>query len=401
MAKVIAVNAGSSSLKFKLFDMPAEKVICSGLAEKIGHEDAIFTIKPTGKDKNETICSIPNHAVAVEMLLEALVEEGIVSSLDEIKGVGHRVVQGGEEFSHSEEITDKLERVIEELTPLAPLHNPANLVGYRAFKKALPRVKHVAVFDTAFHATMEAQDYMYPVPYEYYEKYAVRRYGAHGTSHLYVSQRCIEHLGNPEHSRIVTCHLGNGCSITAVKDGKSFKTSMGFTPLAGTVMGTRCGNIDPAIIAYLCEKLNVTAAEMSIIMNKKSGLLGISGISGDSRDIKKGIESEDPVVSERCDLAQKLQINSFVEIIASYITILGGCDAIVFTAGIGENDGDIRRMICEKLEPVFGTKLDANENKKRGEELLISSSDSKVKVFVIPTNEEVMIARDTAKLLNL
>ena len=400
MSKIMAVNAGSSSLKFQLILMPEEEVVTSGQVERIGYEDAIFTIKYNGK-KDEVTLPVKDHGVAVKILLDALLEKNIVNDLKEINGVGHRIVQGGKYFDSSAIVTDEVENIVSDLADLAPLHNPAHLIGYHAFKEALPGVGHVMVFDTAFHQGMPMENYMYALPYEYYEKYAVRRYGAHGTSHLYVSQRCIEHLGNPEHSKIVTCHLGNGCSITAVKDGKSFKTSMGFTPLAGTVMGTRCGDIDPAIIAYLCEKLNVPASEISTIMNKKSGLLGISGISGDSRDIKKGIENTDPVISERCALAQKLQINSFVEIIASYITILGGCDAIVFTAGIGENDGDIRRMICEKLEPVFGTRLNETENKKRGEEVLISSEDSKVKIYVIPTNEEVMIARDTARLLNL
>ena len=400
MSKIMAVNAGSSSLKFQLISMPEEEVITSGQVERIGYEDAIFTIKYADK-KDVVTLPVKDHGLAVKILLDALLDKGIVKDLREINGVGHRIVQGGKYFDSSAVVTDEVEKIVSDLADLAPLHNPAHLIGYHAFKDALPGVGHVMVFDTAFHQGMPKENYMYALPYEYYEKYAVRRYGAHGTSHLYVSQRCIEHLGNPEHSRIVTCHLGNGCSITAVKDGKSFKTSMGFTPLAGTVMGTRCGDIDPAIIAYLCEKLNVPASEISTIMNKKSGLLGISGISGDSRDIKNGIENSDPVIAERCALAQKLQINSFVEIIASYITILGGCDAIVFTAGIGENDGDIRRMICEALEPVFGTRLNEVENKKRGEELLISSEDSKVKIYVIPTNEEVMIARDTARLLNL
>ena len=400
MSKIMAVNAGSSSLKFQLILMPEEKVITSGQVERIGYEDAIFTIKYDDK-KDVVTLPVKDHGVAVKILLDALVSKNIVSDLKEINGVGHRIVQGGKYFDSSAVVTDEVEKIVSDLADLAPLHNPAHLIGYHAFRDALPGVGHVMVFDTAFHQGMPKENYMYALPYEYYEKYAVRRYGAHGTSHLYVSQRCLEHLGNPKHSRIVTCHLGNGCSITAVKDGKSFKTSMGFTPLAGTVMGTRCGDIDPAIIAYLCEKLNVPASEISTIMNKKSGLLGISGFSGDSRDIKNGILSDDPIKAERSKLAQDLQINSFVEIIASYITILGGCDAIVFTAGIGENDGDIRRMVCERLEPVFGTRLNEVENKKRGEEVLISSDDSKIKIYVIPTNEEVMIARDTARLLNL
>ena len=400
MSKVMAVNAGSSSLKFQLISMPEESVITSGQVERIGYEDSIFTIKYDGK-KDEAVLPIKDHAVAVRILLDALVEKKIVNDLSEINGVGHRVVQGGMKYNKSVIVDEEAVETVKELSALAPLHNPANLVGYHAFKESLPNVGHVFVFDTAFHQSMPEESYIYPLPYEYFEKYGVRRYGYHGTSHLYVTQRCLEHLGNPEHSNIVTCHLGNGCSITAVKDGKSYKTSMGFTPLAGTVMGTRCGDVDPSIVNFLCDKLNVSAQQVTDIMNKKSGLLGVSGISGDSRDIKKGTESEDPNVAYRCSLAQKLQINSFVEIAGSYITLLGGCDAIVFTAGIGENDADIRRMVCDALAPVFGIEINEEENKKRGQETLISTPNSKIKVFVIPTNEEVMIARDTAKLLNL
>lgn len=395
MSNIMAVNAGSSSLKFQLISMPEEKVLTSGQIERIGLPEAIFTIKYNNK-KDEVALPVKDHGVAVKILLNALVEKGIVKDLKDITACGHRIVQGGKYFDQSAIATDEVVKIITDLSDLAPLHNPAHLIGYRAFKEALPGVEHVMVFDTAFHMTMPEESFMYALPYEYYRDLSVRRYGAHGTSHLYVTNRCLSLLGNPKQSKIVTCHLGNGCSITAVKDGKSYKTSMGFTPLAGTVMGTRCGDIDPAIIAYLCEKLNVSAQEISTIMNKKSGLLGISGISSDSRDIKNAINEG----NQRARLAQTLQINSFVEIIGSYITLLGGCDAIVFTAGIGENDGDIRRMVCEKLS-VFGITLNVENNAKRGEELLISSANSKVKVFVIPTNEEVMIARDCARLLKI
>ncbi|MBE6143706.1 MAG: acetate kinase [Erysipelotrichaceae bacterium] len=398
MAKVIAVNAGSSSLKFKLFDMPAEKVICSGLAEKIGHEDAIFSIKPAGKDKNETICAIKDHAVAVDMLLEALIEYDIVKSLDEIKGVGHRVVQGGEEFSHSEEITDKLERVIEELTPLAPLHNPANLVGYRAFKKALPKVKHVAVFDTAFHATMEPQDFMYPVPYEYYEKYKVRRYGFHGTSHLYLSQQGKVYLKDGQ-SRIITCHIGSGASLCAIKNGKCVATSMGLTPLPGVMMGTRTGDIDPSVITYMSKQTGKTCEDIYNELNKKSGVLGISGVSNDTRDVEKGALEG----NERCKLAVQLFARRVADYIGQYYVRLGGCDLIVFSAGIGENSAYFRKEIIDQVSEALGVKLDTNSNNNtiRGKEGYISTFDSKIPVVVIPTDEEIVIARDTCSILKI
>ena len=398
MAKVIAVNAGSSSLKFKLFDMPAEKVICSGLAEKIGHEDAIFSIKPVGKDKNETICSIPDHAVAVEMLLEALVDEGIVKSLDEIKGVGHRVVQGGEEFSHSEEINDKLERVIEELTPLAPLHNPANLIGYRAFKKALPKVKHVAVFDTAFHATMEPQDFMYPVPYEYYEKHKVRRYGFHGTSHLYLSQQAKVYLKEGQ-SKVITCHIGSGASLCAIKNGKCVATSMGLTPLPGVMMGTRTGDIDPSVITYMSKQTGKSCEEIYNELNKKAGVLGISGVSNDTRDVEKGALEG----NERCILAVKLFARRVADYIGQYYVRLGGCDLIVFSAGIGENSAYFRKQIIDEISEALGVRLDANSNETtiRGKEGYISTFDSKIPVVVIPTDEEIVIARDTCSILKI
>jgi acetate kinase len=307
------------------------------------------------------------------------------------------MVHGGEEFAQSAVITEKVAQSIEDLSDLAPLHNPANLTGYYAFLKALPGVGHVAVFDTAFHQTMEPVVYTYPIPYEYYLHYRIRRYGFHGTSHLYVSHRAIELLGNKPNSRIITCHIGNGASLAAVKNGKCIDTSMGFTPLAGAMMGTRSGDIDPAIISYLCDKLNIPADDVINIMNKKSGLLGVSGISSDARDIIQAIEEG----NERALLARNIHCKSIVNYIGSYFVELGGCDAIVFTAGLGENDSDFRRDICHAISEALGIQIDEEKNKIRGKEMEISSPDSKVKVFVIPTNEELVIARDTVKLLKI
>ena len=396
MSKIIAVNAGSSSLKFQLFEMPEEKVLVQGLIERIGMQDAVVTLKYDGQKKSKTL-PILNHAVAVEILLNSLVEEKIVASLNEINGVGHRVVHGGEKFAASTVISEEVANTIEELKDLAPLHNPANLTGYEAFKKALPEVGHVAVFDTAFHQTMPKENFMYPIPYEYYEKYMVRRYGFHGTSHLYVTGRCLDLLGNPEHSRIITCHIGNGASLAAVKDGKCVNTSMGFTPLAGVMMGTRSGDIDPAIVTYLAAKLNKSADDVMNILNKKSGLLGVSGISSDARDIVNGCKEG----NELALLARKMHVNTVANFVGQYFVELGGCDAIVFTAGLGENDVDFRVELCEKLKGALGIELDLEANNHRGQELLVSSPSSKVKVFVIPTNEEIVIARDTMNLLGL
>ena len=396
MSKIIAVNAGSSSLKFQLFEMPEEKVLVQGLIERIGMQDAVVTLKYDGQKKSKTL-PILNHAVAVEILLNSLVEEKIVASLNEINGVGHRVVHGGEKFAASTVISEEVANTIEELKDLAPLHNPANLTGYEAFKKALPEVGHVAVFDTAFHQTMPKENFMYPIPYEYYEKHMVRRYGFHGTSHLYVTGRCLELLGNPEHSRIITCHIGNGASLAAVKDGKCVNTSMGFTPLAGVMMGTRSGDIDPAIVTYLAAKLNKSADDVMNILNKKSGLLGVSGISSDARDIVNGCKEG----NELALLARKMHVNTVANFVGQYFVELGGCDAIVFTAGLGENDVDFRVELCEKLQGALGIELDLEVNNHRGQELLVSTPSSKVKVFVIPTNEEIVIARDTMNLLGL
>lgn len=396
MAKIMAVNAGSSSLKFQLYNYPGESVLVSGIIERIGLEDSIVTFKINGQ-KKITTQPIKDHGQAVQILLKGLVEENIVSNLNEITGVGHRVVHGGESFNSSVIIDERVSKIIEDLIDLAPLHNPANLTGYKAFKAALPNVDHVAVFDTAFHQTMSQERYLYPIPYEYYQDYKIRKYGFHGTSHLYVSQRCIQLLGNPKESKIITCHIGNGASLAAIKNGKTIDTSMGFTPLAGVMMGTRSGDIDPAIITYLASKLKKSADEVVNILNKKSGLLGVSGLSNDARDIVDAMEKG----NQRAQLARALHVNTVANYIGTYFVELGGADAIVFTAGVGENDPDFRQSVVENIGQALGIKLNYEVNKKRGEEILISTPDSKIKVYVIPTNEEVVIARDTIKLLKI
>ncbi len=397
MSKIMAVNAGSSSLKFQLFNMPEETVITSGVVERIGFEDAIFTIKVNG-EKVKTVTSIPDHTVAVDMLLKALVDHKIVASYDEIDACGHRVVQGGPYFDDSCIVTPESEAKVEELIELAPLHNHANLVGCRAFREALPHAKHVFVFDTAFHQTMDEERYLYCLPYEYYTKYQVRRYGAHGTSHKYVSARAIDMLGNPEHSKVIVCHLGNGASLSAVKDGVCVDTSMGFTPLAGVMMGTRSGDIDPSIIPYVMRKENLDINQMLDVLNKKSGMLGVSGISSDSRDIEDAYKEG----NEAAIRTSRLYARIVSKFIGSYFVELGGVDAIAFTAGLGENAAYLRSLIIEDIKEALGAEIDESLNEKRsGDNRVISTEDSKVKIMVIPTNEEVMIARDTVRLLNL
>lgn len=394
MSKIIAVNAGSSSLKFQLFLMPEEEVVVAGLVERIGFQDSVITIKWDGQKKSETL-PIADHNLAIEKLLHLLIAEGFLNSLDELSGVGHRIVHGGDKFASSTIITDEVEDTIRSLFDLAPLHNPANLMGVVAFRKALPTVKNVAVFDTAFHQTMAPEQFLYPLPYEFYEKYQVRRYGFHGTSHLYVSQRAQELLGRPAHSKIITVHMGNGGSIAAVKDGKSIHTTMGFTPLAGVVMGTRSGDVDPSIVTYLMGKLGLSAEQVIDIFNKKSGLLGVSGISADSRDIVKAVKEG----NTRAALARQMQVNSVVDWIGSYFVMLGGCDALVFTAGIGENDIEFRADVINHVSEALKITIDPVANNVRGEERVITTPDSAFKAFVIPTNEEIMIARDTYRFL--
>ena len=398
MSKIISVNAGSSSLKFQLFEMDDETVITSGVIERIGLEDSIFTIKYNG-EKDVTTLPIENHKVAVQLLLDTLIKKEIVKDLDEIKGVGHRVVQGGAYFDQSVIIDEDVVSKIDELKSLAPLHNPAHLTGYYAFKEAIPNAGAVAVFDTAFHQTLEPKSYIYPIPYKYYAENKVRKYGAHGTSHFYVSSRCREMMGNPEHSRIIVAHLGAGGSLTAVKDGKSINTSMGFTPLAGVMMGTRSGDVDPSVMPYLCKKLNKSVDEVLEIYNKKSGMLGISGISSDSRDIENALFNEG---NERALLTGLLYARIVSKYIGQYYAELGGCDAIAFTAGVGENAAYLRRLIIDNVSRAFGVFLDEELNNIRSDEnRVISHQYSQIKVMVIPTNEEVMIARDTVRLLEL
>ena len=397
MSKIIAVNAGSSSLKFQLFNYPGYDVIVSGVVERIGLEMGTVTLKYDGK-KDVVNTPFPTHTEAVDYVLKSLLEKNIISSLDEIKGCGHRVVQGGSYFSSSAICDEDSIAKVQELAPLAPLHNPANLTGYYAFKKAIPDAGQIFVFDTAFHQTMKPENYLYALPYEYYTDLKVRRYGAHGTSHKYVSQQAIEMLGNPEHSKVVVCHLGNGASLSAVKDGKCMDTSMGFTPLAGVVMGTRCGDVDPSIMPYLCEKLEKTPAEVLDIYNKKSGMLGVSGVSSDSRDVEAAYNEG----NERAIVTFKLYARTVAKFIGSYFVELGGVDAIAFTAGIGENSAITREMICDELTEALGVEIDKAENNTRKDgNRVISTADSKVKVMIIPTNEELMIAKDVVDLLGI
>ncbi|QED48932.1 acetate kinase [Cytobacillus dafuensis] len=393
MAKIIAINAGSSSLKFQLFEMPSEEVITKGLIERIGLNDSIFNIVANGKKIKETM-EIPNHEIAVKLLLEKLTSLGIIHSLNEIDGIGHRVVHGGEEFSDSVLINEEVLKKIDALSELAPLHNPANITGIEAFKHALPNVPAIAVFDTAFHQTMPESSFLYSLPYEYYKKYGIRKYGFHGTSHKYVSQRAAAMLGRPlDQLRLISCHLGNGASIAAIEGGKSIDTSMGFTPLAGVTMGTRSGNIDPALIPFIMEKTNKTADEVLDVLNKKSGMLAVSGFSSDLRDIETHASEGD----ERSKLALEVFAGRIHKYIGSYAARMYGVDAIIFTAGIGENSDVIRARVIQGLE-FMGVYCDPALNKVRGEEAFINYPHSPVKVMVIPTNEEVMIARDVMKL---
>lgn len=389
----MAINAGSSSLKFQLFEMPSETVITKGHVERIGLKDSVFNLTVRGQKVMETL-HIPNHEVAVELLLEKLIQHQVISSFEEINGVGHRVVHGGEVFSDSVLITEEVIEELERLSELAPLHNPANITGIIAFQRILGDTPAVAVFDTAFHQTMPSSAYMYSLPYEYYENYGIRKYGFHGTSHKYVSQRAAEMMGRPiEELRLISCHLGNGASITAIKGGKSIDTSMGFTPLAGVTMGTRSGDIDPALIPYIMEKSGKTADEVLDVLNKQSGVLALSGFSSDLRDIQDAANEGD----ERAELALEVFADRIHKYIGSYAARMGGVDGIIFTAGIGENSHTIRARILEGLE-FMGVYWDEELNLIHGEEAFINSSFSPVKIMIIPTNEEVMIARDAAAI---
>lgn len=394
--KIMAVNAGSSSIKFQLLEMPSEQVIASGVMERIGLPEGIFTIKYNGK-KEETHPVLKDHAVGVQLLLDSLIEKGILKDLKEINGVGHRIVQGGEYFKDSTLVDEEVVKKISDLADLAPLHNPAHIIGIKAFQKALPEVPEVVVFDTVFHQTMPEEAYMYATPYEWYTKYGIRKYGAHGTSHQYVSHRCAEIMGKDvKDTKIIVCHLGNGASICAVDGGKCKDTSMGLTPLEGIPMGTRSGNVDPTVVSFICAHEDKTAQEVVNELNKKSGYLGMSGRSNDARDVTAGMEEGD----HRCKLTFDVQAKRIVDYIASYYVYMGGCDAICFTAGMGENLIHLRKNILNRLG-VLGVKIDDEANNIRGEEREITAKDSKIRAFIIPTNEEVMIARDVVRVAKL
>ena len=398
--KVLVINAGSSSLKYQLVDMTNEQVLAKGNCERIGLGDGIFGHKTAdGRGKKLTV-DMPNHTAAFMQVKDALLdsEVGVISDLSEITAVGHRTVQGGMKFRNSVLITDEVIAAIEELTPLAPLHNSVNLQGIRACQEVFgDKVPEVAVFDTAFHSTMPEEAYMFPIPYEYYEKYQIRRYGFHGTSHRFVSERCAELMGKPiSELKIITCHLGNGSSIAAVKGGKVIDTSMGLTPLDGFMMGTRCGTLDPSVVTFLQEKENLSAKEIDDILNKKSGLLGISGISSDDRDVTEAEQQGNP----RAILAHKMLVYQIKKFVGSYAAAMDGCDAIVFTAGLGENQNDHRQNVCDGLT-YLGVEVsrELNDQMIRGKEGKISTPASRVQVFVIPTNEELVIARDTKAIV--
>lgn len=393
---VLVVNCGSSSLKYQLVDMDNESVLAKGQFEKIGAEDAIFTHKRPNADKLERVEPILDHKAALKILLDILVdaEYGVIKSMDEIDAVGHRVVHGAEKFADSVLITPAVMEALNECAKIAPLHNPPNIQGIEACQSIMPKVPQVAVFDTAFHQTMPAEAFLYGLPYEAYTELGVRRYGFHGTSHKYVSQRVAELMGkHMSDLRIISCHLGNGSSVTAIKGGRSIDTSMGFTPLSGLIMGTRCGDIDPAIVPFLMDKWDMTYHEIDAIMNKKSGVLGISGVSNDFRVIEEAAKEG----NKRAQLALDMFHYKVRSTIGAYAAVMGGVDAIVFTAGIGENGIGNRDAICNGLE-YLGTRLDRERNNVRGEEREISVEGSKVKIFVVPTNEEIMIARDTKRI---
>lgn len=396
MPIILAINAGSSSLKFQVFEMVNEQVIAKGLIERIGLGNPIFTMT-TNEERINIIEQVDNHEQAVKLLINMLIEKNVIHSLEDIQGIGHRVVHGGEIYSDSVLITNEVLDTLEELSELAPLHNPANITGIKVFIQELPNVPAVAVFDTAFHQTMPESSYLYSIPYDYYEKYGIRKYGFHGTSHKYVSEKAAFLLNRPlETTRFISCHLGNGASIAAIHHGKSIDTSMGFTPLAGVTMGTRSGNIDPALIPYLMEKTGKNAEGVLDILNKKSGMLGVSGFSSDLRDIV----GEAAKGNDRAQLALDVFANRIHKYIGSYAARMNGVDAIIFTAGIGENSEVIREKVLKGLQ-FMGVYMDPDLNKINGKETFINYPHSPVKVIVIPTNEEIMIARDTVRIANL
>ncbi len=395
--KILVLNCGSSSIKYKLFDMDTRAIMAQGGVEKIGLPDSFLQVKLPNGEKVKIEQSMPEHTVGIQLILNSLIDEkiGCIKSLDEINAVGHRVVHGGEKFNQSVIITPEVKEMIVKCIELAPLHNPANLKGIEAIEQTLPSVPQVAVFDTAFHQTMPDEAYMYAIPYELYEKYAIRRYGFHGTSHRYVSARVCEYLGvDPAKTKVITAHIGNGGSCTAVLNGKSVDTSMGLTPLEGLMMGTRAGDMDLGAATYIMEKENLNTAEFSSLMNKKSGLMGVSGVSSDARDIDNAVKEG----NQRADLARRMFIYRVKKYIGSYAAALNGVDVIVFTGGIGENDAYIRGEIIKGLT-YLGINIDEAKNAVRGEEAILSTPDSKVTVCVIPTDEEWMIASDTMHLV--
>ena len=394
---ILVINCGSSSLKYQLIDSESEKVLAKGLCERIGI-DGRLTYSPTGGEKEVTDAPMPTHTEAIQLVLDALTNEktGVIKSLDEVGAVGHRLVHGGEKFACSVVITDEVIAAMEECNDLAPLHNPANLIGVDACQKCMPGVPMVGVFDTAFHQTMPKEAYMYALPYEYYEKYKVRRYGFHGTSHSFVSKRTAEFLGKDiKDMKIIVCHLGNGSSISAVKGGKSIDTSMGLTPLEGVPMGTRSGDIDPAILEFLAKKENMDIFQLTAMLNKKSGVFGVSdNVSSDFRDLENAANEG----NDKAQLARDVFAYNVAKYVGAYAAAMNGVDAIAFTAGVGENDKNVRKAIVERLG-FLGIELDEEANSKRGEDNIISTADSKVTVCVIPTNEELAIARETLALV--
>lgn len=394
---ILVINCGSSSLKYQLINSDSEAVLAKGLCERIGIEGSQITYQPADGEKEVTVSPMPTHTQAIKMVLDALTNDktGVIKDLSEVGAVGHRVVHGGEKFTASTLLTKEALAAIEECNDLAPLHNPANLIGIRACEELMPNVPMVGVFDTAFHQTMPDTAYIYGIPYEYYKKYKVRRYGFHGTSHSFVSKRAAEILNKPyESMKTIVCHLGNGASICAVNGGKSVDTSMGLTPLEGLVMGTRSGDLDPAILEFIANKENLNIAEVMNILNKKSGVLGVSGLSSDFRDLEAAAEKGD----EDAIRARAIFNYRVAKYIGAYTAAMNGVDTIVFTAGLGENDGPVRRDICKYLE-YLGVTIDSEANGKRGKEMVISTPDSKVTVMVIPTNEELAIARETLALI--
>lgn len=395
MKKIFAINAGSSSLKFQLLEMPVETILVKGIFEKIGSDEAIFRLESDSL-KEKVVLPIASHQVAVDYLLKVLCDKGIIASLDEIDGIGHRVAHGGESFTDSAVVDEHVERIVQDLSFLAPSHNPVNLVGIHAFQKVLPTVGNVAVFDTAFHQSLAPEFYRYPLPVRYYEKYRLRKYGFHGTSHKFIAEKVTTLLQERGESiadlKIINCHLGNGASLCAIKNGRSINTSMGFTPLAGLMMGTRSGDIDPMIIPFLMDQEGLDSHQVSDLLNKESGLLAVSELSNDLRDIEVAYDKGEEVSV----LALEMFINRIVQTIAGYITDLGGLDVLVFTAGIGENSRQVRKMVVDKLG-CFGLSLDDNANQEG--ETFIHQAFSTSKIAIIPTNEELMIARDTMRLL--